>query len=89
MGEASPYMVPYGSYVRIPILTESRGCQKICQCSKTGTIENCQPMPCVPSDNCWLGTEKIGKINTNCNFIFLSTSAFAPLILQLLIGINY
>lgn len=61
MGEVSQYMVPKGSYVRIPLVSENKGCQKICQCSANGAIEKCQPMPCVPADNCWLGNKKIGK----------------------------
>ncbi|KAK6628054.1 hypothetical protein RUM44_010536 [Polyplax serrata] len=63
MGEVSQYIVPYGSYVRIPIPTENKGCQKICRCSRDGTIEHCQPMPCVPADNCWLGNKRIGTVN--------------------------
>lgn len=65
MGEVSQYMVPHGSYVRIPIPTENKGCQKICKCSRDGTIEHCQPMPCVPADNCWLGNKKIGDLMKN------------------------
>lgn len=60
MGEVSQYKVPRGSYVRIPV-AENKGCLKVCQCTMKGTIEKCQPMPCVPPDNCWWRQKKIGE----------------------------
>lgn len=60
LGEASWFVVPVGSYVRIPIQTEHKGCVKICQCTENRLIEKCQPLPCVPIEDCWLGNKKIG-----------------------------
>lgn len=57
----SQYLVPQGSYVRIPLAAGQKGCLKICQCSAQGVVEHCQPMPCYPLDSCWLGNRKIGK----------------------------
>lgn len=47
--------------MRIPIHTEHKGCVKICQCTENRLIEKCQPLPCVPVEECWLGNKKIGK----------------------------
>ncbi|KAJ9584724.1 hypothetical protein L9F63_020929, partial [Diploptera punctata] len=59
LGEASQYLVPQGSYVRIPLGAGQKGCLKICQCSAQGVVDRCQPMPCYPLDSCWLGSRKI------------------------------
>ncbi|KAJ8968089.1 hypothetical protein NQ317_005572, partial [Molorchus minor] len=54
LGEVSQYMVPDGTYVRIPIPNNPKGCLKICKC-KTGKIEDCQPLPCFSLVSCLLG----------------------------------
>ncbi|KAI5750353.1 hypothetical protein M8J76_014987 [Diaphorina citri] len=59
LGEVSQYLVPAGSYVRIPLTNGQKGCLKICQCSSHGVIEKCQPLPCFPLDSCVLGGKKI------------------------------
>ncbi|XP_021916359.1 reversion-inducing cysteine-rich protein with Kazal motifs isoform X1 [Zootermopsis nevadensis] len=59
LGEVSQYLVPQGSYVRIPLAAGQKGCLKICQCSPQGVVERCQLMPCYPLDSCWLGNRKI------------------------------
>ncbi|KAL1465568.1 hypothetical protein WDU94_005125, partial [Cyamophila willieti] len=41
LGEVSQYLVPAGSYVRIPLTNGQKGCLKICQCSPHGVIEKC------------------------------------------------
>lgn len=61
MGEVSQYVVPAGSYVRIPFSTGEKRCLKICQCSTDGIIEKCQSMPCFPLDPCWVAGKKIGR----------------------------
>lgn len=53
-GEVSPYMVPDGTYVRVPIPNNPSGCLKICKCNNT-KIEECQPLPCVSLSSCFLG----------------------------------
>lgn len=57
LGEVSEYLVPDGTYVRIPIHNNNKpkGCLKICKCNK-GKIEDCQPLLCVPLTPCLLGT---------------------------------
>nr|CAD7570965.1 unnamed protein product [Timema californicum] len=61
LGEVSQYIVPEGSYVRIPAMTSGmKSCLKICQCSANGAIEHCQPMPCYPLNSCLIGNRKIG-----------------------------
>ncbi|KAJ3624085.1 hypothetical protein MTP99_017736 [Tenebrio molitor] len=57
LGEVSEYMVPDGTYVRIPIHNNNnpKGCLKICKCNK-GKIEECQPLLCVPLTPCFVGT---------------------------------
>lgn len=58
LGEVSQYLVPEGSYVRIPMSYGKNGCLKICKCSR-GNIEQCQPLPCILLDSCKLGNRKI------------------------------
>lgn len=48
-------MVPDGTYVRIPIPNNPKGCLKICKCSNH-TIEEEQPLPCVTLTSCLLGS---------------------------------
>ncbi|KAF7265647.1 hypothetical protein GWI33_020949, partial [Rhynchophorus ferrugineus] len=55
LGEVSQYMVPDGSYVRIPIPNNPKGCLKICKCNRN-KIEECQPLPCIPLTSCLLGS---------------------------------
>lgn len=59
LGEASPYLVPIGTYVRIPVSPNQKGCLKICQCGKSGRIEHCQPLPCISYDSCSVAGKKI------------------------------
>jgi len=64
----SQYVVPQGSYVRIPIAARQKDCLKICQCSSQGVVERCQAMPCYTLDSCWLANRKIGKQLKNSIF---------------------
>ena len=64
----SQYVVPKGSYVRIPTTARQKDCLKICQCSSQGVVEHCQPMPCYTLDSCWLANRKIGKQLKNSVF---------------------
>ncbi|GFG31799.1 hypothetical protein Cfor_04236 [Coptotermes formosanus] len=59
LGEVSHYVVPQGSYVRIPTATRQKDCLKICQCSSQGIVERCQLMRCYTLDSCWLANRKI------------------------------
>lgn len=77
LGEVSEFMVPHGTYVRIPIPNNNnpRGCLKICKCN-LGKIEECQPLPCVSLTSCILGSlhQLHGtSFNMDCN----SCSCFA------------
>lgn len=54
LGEISEYTVPEGTYVRIPIPNNPKGCLKICRCTR-GNISECQPLPCVNLSPCWVG----------------------------------
>ncbi|KOB77848.1 Serine protease inhibitor [Operophtera brumata] len=50
----SPYVVPLGSWVRIPMsLPSQKSCYKICNCTKKG-MSHCQPLPCVELEDCVL-----------------------------------
>ncbi|GAB0089450.1 reversion-inducing cysteine-rich protein with Kazal motifs [Sergentomyia squamirostris] len=59
LGEASTYLVPAETFVRIPVSTAQKGCLKICYCGSSGRIEDCQPLPCITYDSCKLGGNKI------------------------------
>ncbi|XP_055691671.1 reversion-inducing cysteine-rich protein with Kazal motifs [Lutzomyia longipalpis] len=59
LGEASNYLVPSNTYVRIPVSSTQKGCLKICYCGTQGRIENCQPLPCVTYDSCNLAGRQI------------------------------
>lgn len=59
IGETSSYMVPLGTYVRIPVSAKNKGCLKICKCGATGRMENCQPLPCITYESCSLAGRKI------------------------------
>lgn len=77
LGEVSEYMVPDGTYVRIPVPNnkDPKGCLKICKCNK-GKIEECQPLPCVSLTPCYLGSRHQlhgTSFNMDCN----SCSCFA------------
>ncbi|XP_044759007.1 reversion-inducing cysteine-rich protein with Kazal motifs [Coccinella septempunctata] len=69
LGNVSEYMVPHGTYVRIPIPNNPRGCLKICKCNK-GRIEECQPLLCIPLTHCLLGnTQQVhgSSFEVDCN----------------------
>ncbi|XP_066254159.1 reversion-inducing cysteine-rich protein with Kazal motifs [Euwallacea similis] len=69
LGEVSQYMVPHGSYVRIPIPNNPKGCLKICKCNRN-KIEECQPLPCVSLTSCLLGNSQQlhgSNFNIDCN----------------------
>ncbi|XP_038222339.1 reversion-inducing cysteine-rich protein with Kazal motifs isoform X2 [Zerene cesonia] len=54
LGDGSPYVVPIGSWVRVPMPCASQKvCIKICRCTNRG-LTNCQPLPSVALDNCRL-----------------------------------
>lgn len=59
LGEASQFLVPEGTYVRIPISNSQKGCLKICRCSNKGVINECQPLPCISYDTCVLSNKII------------------------------
>lgn len=69
LGEVSQYMVPEGTYVRIPIPNNPKGCLKICKCHKN-KIEECQPLLCITLTSCLLGNsqQRHGtSFNMDCN----------------------
>lgn len=54
IGDGSSYIVPIGSWVRVPMTCASQKvCMKICRCSNRG-LSHCQPLPSVSLDNCRL-----------------------------------
>ncbi|KAI8439610.1 hypothetical protein MSG28_013336 [Choristoneura fumiferana] len=53
LGDGSPYLVPLGSWARVPMAGPAQACFKVCQCSGRG-LARCQPLPCVALDNCRL-----------------------------------
>lgn len=57
LGEASNYLVPINTFVRIPV--GQKGCLKICRCNENGHIEDCQPLPCISYDTCNLAGKNI------------------------------
>lgn len=59
LGETSSFLVPFGSFARIPVSAKPRGCFKVCRCSKNGRLENCHPLPCISYDSCLLAERKI------------------------------
>lgn len=70
LGEISSYLVPIGSYARIPVATKQRGCFKICQCSAIGRLDDCQHLPCMTYDSCKMGDRFIEHgswFNIECN----------------------
>lgn len=76
MGEASNYMVPFGAYVRVPVLISEKVLMgsanfKVCRCGLEGRIEHCQPLPSFSYENCVLpGGRSIKHANTfelECN----------------------
>lgn len=69
LGETSSYLVPIGSYARIPISMKHKGCFKVCRCTANG-LEDCQPLPCMSYDSCKLGDRQIEHgtwFNVECN----------------------
>ncbi|XP_058833021.1 reversion-inducing cysteine-rich protein with Kazal motifs isoform X1 [Topomyia yanbarensis] len=58
LGEASSYLVPEGTFIRIPVSDTTKGCLKVCRCGLSGRIEKCQPLPCISYDSCVLAGKK-------------------------------
>lgn len=59
LGETSMFLVPIGSYARIPISMKQKGCFKLCRCMPNGRLDECQPLPCMSYDSCKLGDRQI------------------------------
>lgn len=59
LGETSPFLVPVGSYARIPLSLKQKGCFKVCRCMANGRLDDCQPLPCMSYDQCKLGDRQI------------------------------
>lgn len=59
LGEASPYLVPANTFIRIPVSATQKGCLKICRCNESGVIDHCQPLPCITYDSCNLAGRTI------------------------------
>lgn len=67
LGETSTYMIPIGSYARIPVSMKEKGCFKICQCMADGKFDECQQLPCMSYDSCFMGDKHVqhGMVNHN------------------------
>lgn len=59
LGETSTYVIPIGSYARIPVSMKQRGCFKVCRCMANNRLEECQPLPCMTYHSCLLGDKHI------------------------------
>lgn len=59
LGETSTYMIPFGSYARIPVSSKEKGCFKICKCQADGKFDECQQLPCMSYDSCVLGDRHV------------------------------
>ncbi|XP_044737825.1 reversion-inducing cysteine-rich protein with Kazal motifs [Chrysoperla carnea] len=69
LGKVSQFLVPHGTYVRVPNTNGKYGCLKVCKCVQEN-IELCQPLPCIPLDACKLGNRKIEHgqfFHVDCN----------------------
>ncbi|XP_030025973.2 reversion-inducing cysteine-rich protein with Kazal motifs [Manduca sexta] len=70
LGESNSYIVPHGSWVRVPLVDSSQKlCFKICKCSNKA-LTKCQPLPCIPVENCNLHDTVIlngAKYYMECN----------------------
>ncbi|KAK9687648.1 Kazal-type serine protease inhibitor domain [Popillia japonica] len=64
LGEVSEYMVPIGTYIRIPLPNNPKRCLQICKCTIHG-IQECQPVPCVTLSPCWMGNSYEKPHGTN------------------------
>uniref|UniRef100_A0A1Y9H237 Reversion-inducing cysteine-rich protein with Kazal motifs n=1 Tax=Anopheles dirus TaxID=7168 RepID=A0A1Y9H237_9DIPT len=70
LGEASSYLVPVGTFVRIPVSVTQKGCLKVCRCGESGRIEKCQPLPCISYDSCTLAGKRFPHLThfyVECN----------------------
>lgn len=59
LGETSLYLVPLGTYARVPVLFKDKRCFKICRCAGSGRLENCQMLPCLSYEACKLSDRRI------------------------------
>ncbi|XP_061379203.1 reversion-inducing cysteine-rich protein with Kazal motifs [Danaus plexippus] len=70
LGDGSPYVVPVGSWVRVPMpCAAQKVCIKICRCGNKG-LSDCQPLPSVALDNCRLHDKVVkhgDKYYMECN----------------------
>ncbi|KAI4456345.1 serine protease inhibitor [Holotrichia oblita] len=64
LGEVSEYMVPIGTYIRIPLSNNPKRCLQICKCTIHG-IQECQPVPCMTLSPCWMGNSYEKAHGTN------------------------
>ncbi|KFB46496.1 AGAP010646-PA-like protein [Anopheles sinensis] len=70
LGEASSYLVPVGTFVRIPVSVTQKGCLKVCRCGESGRIEKCQPLPCISYNACSLAGRRFPHLShfyVECN----------------------
>uniref|UniRef100_A0A8D8FVC5 Reversion-inducing cysteine-rich protein with Kazal motifs n=2 Tax=Culex pipiens TaxID=7175 RepID=A0A8D8FVC5_CULPI len=70
LGEAAAYLVPEGTFVRIPVSVTLKGCLKVCRCGPNGRIEKCQPLPCISYDSCILAGKRFQHLSffyVECN----------------------
>ncbi|XP_052861672.1 reversion-inducing cysteine-rich protein with Kazal motifs [Anopheles cruzii] len=70
LGEASSYLVPVGTFVRIPVSVGQTGCLKVCRCGAGGRIEKCQPLPCISYETCSLAGRRFAHLShfyVECN----------------------
>lgn len=59
LGETSSYLVPVGSYARIPVSLRQKECFKVCRCAASGRMESCSSLQCVSYDSCQLSDRLI------------------------------
>ncbi|XP_063965073.1 reversion-inducing cysteine-rich protein with Kazal motifs-like [Lytechinus pictus] len=70
LGEASSFLVPIGSYVRLPDSGDNLDCYQSCVCGPTGQLEHCQPLQCERSEMCLISgqmKEHASHFHIDCN----------------------
>ena len=65
LGDASTFLVPHGSSVRLPDSTSNLGCYQSCVCGNNNLLENCQPLRCEVPQQCIVSGQIKGEVNGN------------------------
>lgn len=55
LGDSSSLLVRVGEYARVPVVSGSFGCYRICHCDATSKLSNCVNLECIRRRACYLG----------------------------------